>query len=435
MPRQTKKQSKKVKLDLSNQGYLYCCKSTYKGKIVYKIGKTINLKRRLEEFKTLIPDAEFVVTCPPCKNQAECYDFKKNYPRKMIIDHHLAERVIHILLKGYRIGSSECFSINHNIVRDRFKEIQRMSVDRLKNVINNKKTYEELSVAKRQLEEKSGMKFFEGTYDTTQDPIETEQEVHTDEDVDVDESEPETEAETEVELEEYPDSETDDEDEKFSNDTKKYISKIKESILRPLTWAKAGLYKDFCNFTVTEQKSILRYLEIKGLSKGDDEDRLKLLKDWYQDEKVLLVKCRFPFKYRLKSQVKSSKQDKVLDQLIETFDNKFHDELHDEKDPHYDDLYDNYLSDLAFSTDSTIEGYLSCKMEARWTNKNNKKVDESSIKQTVRKTVTKIKKIATYIISRTSDSGLFEAKFKCNTEKDPIIKYRLHGVDCFWMDH
>lgn len=438
MSRVIKKHSKKSKIDLSKQGYLYCCETSNKGEPVFKIGKTVNLQRRLEEAKTFKPDAKFVITCPPCKNQAEIYNFQKNYPRKMVVDHHLAERVIHILLKGYRIGNTECFSVNIEVIRANFKKIQRMTVDKLKNVIKNKKVYEELSIANKLLEEKAGMKFYEVSCDKEQDEREIKPEIHTDDEAEDEETETEVET-TDATLtsttEDDNNSSSDDEDEKFSDETKEFVRSVKDGILEPTAWGQTGLRSSFLEKTVAEQRNILRYLEISGIYQGSDDERVNKLKEWYQAEKFIFVKCRFPVKLKLKTKVKPSKQDKYLDELLSTYDKKFIDRLDDEKNSDYDDIADNYLSEIEFTSNVTIEGYLTCRMLTKWTDKNNKKNDSSSIRQTVRKAVTKIKKIATYIIDSAHNSEIFHANFKCETSKDPIIKYRVNGVDCYWTDY
>lgn len=454
MPRQTKNQSQKK----SNQGYLYCLKTTSNGNIVYKLGKTVNLNGRHNQYKCGYPDAKFIFTCPPCSEVCKPYNFKDNYPKKILPDHHLAEKVLHILLHPYRLGQTECFDISEEKILEHFEEIKRMSVKRLAEIVRDKELWKRIAEIKKQRDElaeqlnglrlnndhfRSPMKF-----DTKRDSKTAKPEIHPETTViQEDDSQippppdfPEDEKvldepKSKVNTDDESDTETDDElDTDLSDSSVKVIDKISDGLLKPSGWGNAKIAKDFLELSISNQTDLLKFLEISGYSNTDDNERKDLLKKWYKKEKDLLVKCRFPFKYNLSKNVNESDQDDFLDSFIKKFDDDFHADLDDEKNPKYDDLFDNYLNDVIFQDNKTISGYLVLRLPVTYTEKNNKKIIKLQLKTIVKRAVKKIKGIASYIIEKLKSSEHFECGFQFKVDSAKAY-YLIHEVFLRWIKY
>lgn len=114
---------------MEDQGYLYCC--TINIKDHYKIGKTVNLKKRLKNYKTSIINPEFIFTCPPCQTE-KCFCDKTNKPLIFIDLKSLRERAVHKMLKEYRIHEKhEIFKCKLQDVSDAFIKVQTMNKENL----------------------------------------------------------------------------------------------------------------------------------------------------------------------------------------------------------------------------------------------------------------------------------------------------------------
>ena len=120
---------------MEDQGFLYCCTTNIKDH--YKIGKTKNLNKRLNQYKTSIINPAFLITCPPCQNNV-CFCDKTNKPLNAFDFITLKERAVHKMLKEYRVEKNhEFFKCKIQDISVAFDKVQTMNKQVLQDYLKN----------------------------------------------------------------------------------------------------------------------------------------------------------------------------------------------------------------------------------------------------------------------------------------------------------